>query len=123
MNIISRDYEIELINFIKIKIFEKITKIASSFVYNIIYFSKNKYLNWVNNLDHNVRQLIIDILQEAIEFIDEKFRNSDERKKLYHINIKKDIRNLKIASIGEITITRTYYETKDRKEHFYFMRS
>lgn len=121
MNIISRYYENEFINYIKIKIFEKITKIASSFVYNILYFSKNKYLNWVSNLDHNVRQLIIDILQEAIEFIDEKFRNSDERKKLYHINIKKDIRNLKIASIGEITITRTYYETKDRKEHFYFI--
>lgn len=40
---------------------------------------------------------------------------------MYHINIKEDTRNLKIASIGEITITRTYYETKDRKEHFYFI--
>lgn len=121
MNIISQDYENELVNFIKNKILEKIIETSSSFVYNILHFSNNKYLNWVSDLDYNLRQLFIDILQEAIKFIDDKFRNSEERKKRYHVNIKEDIRNLRIASIGEITITRTYYETKDRKEHFYFI--
>ena len=121
MNIITRDYEIEFINFIKIKIFEKITKIISSFAYNIFHFSNNKYLNWISDLDYNIRKLIRDILQLAIEFIDDKYRRSKERKEKYYINISNDTRNIKIASIGEIKITRTYYESKDRKEHFYFI--
>lgn len=121
MKIIPQNYKNEFINFIKSKIFSKIIKITTSFTYNIFNFSKNKYLNWVSDLDYSIRHLFIEILQESIKFIDEKFRNSSERKKLYHINIKEDTRYLKIASLGDIEITRTYYETKDRKEHFYFI--
>ena len=121
MNIISRNYEIEFINFIKIKIYEKIMEITSSFTYNIFHFSNNKYFNWVSDLDYNIRKLIRDILQSAIKFIDDKYRESKERKEKYYVNINNDTRSIKIASIGEIKITRTYYETKDRKEHFYFI--
>ena len=121
MNIISREYEFEFINFIKSKIFDKIINVSSSLIYNITHSFNNKYINVIIDLEYQIRKLIIEIFKEAIEFIDDKFRNSSERKKKFHINIKRDTRNLKIASIGDITITRTYYETKDRKEHFYFI--
>ena len=55
MNIVSQNYEIEFINFIKIKIYEKIMEITSSFTYNIFHFSNNKYFNWVSDLDYNIR--------------------------------------------------------------------
>ena len=96
-------------------------EITSSFTYNIFHFSNNKYFNWVSDLDYNIRKLIRDILQSAIKFIDDKYRESKERKEKYYVNINNDTRSIKIASIGEIKITRTYYETKDRKEHFYFI--
>lgn len=121
MNIITQKHELEFINFIKIKIIEEATKTATNFVNYISNIFDNKYISWVSNIETDIRKLIIKVIDEAIKFIDEKFRNSKERKEKYHINIKADTRNLKIASIGEITITRIYYETKDRQEHFYFV--
>lgn len=81
---------------------------------------KNKIFNSINEIGENIKNLILNIIKETISFFDEKFRNSDERKKLYHINIFKDERNLKTIW-GDIVITRTYYESKDRKQHFYFI--
>lgn len=121
MRIISQNYQIKFKNYLKSKLILKITEIISSFASNIFTFSENKYLNWVSDLDYAIRNLFIEVVQETIKFIDEKFRNSDERKKLYHINIKEDTRDLVISSIGVVKITRTYYESKNRKEHFYFI--
>ena len=121
MNIITQKYELEFINFIKMKIIEETTKTTTSFTNQILNICNNKYVNWVSDVEQNIRNIMIKVISEAIKFIDEIFRNSKERKEKFHINIKYDSRNIKIASIGELTITRTYYESKDRKSHFYFI--
>ena len=120
MNSISQKYSLEFNNCIKNKIFNSINEIGENILLSILKSTQEKYLNFVSTIEENIKNLILNIIKETISFFDEKFRNSDERKKLYHINIFKDERNLKTIW-GDIVITRTYYESKDRKQHFYFI--
>ena len=120
MNSISQKYSLEFNNCIKNKIFNSMNEIGENILLSILKSTQEKYLNFVSTIEENIKNLILNIIKETISFFDEKFRNSDERKKLYHINIFKDERNLKTIW-GNIVITRTYYESKDRKQHFYFI--
>ena len=120
MNSRSQNYSLEFNNCIKNKIFNSINEIGENILLSILKSTQEKYLNFVSTIEENIKNLILNIIKETISFFDEKFRNSDERKKLYHINIFKDERNLKTIW-GDIVITRTYYESKDRKQHFYFI--
>lgn len=120
MYIVAQNYEVEFKKYIKSKINLITDKISNDLLENIFDFSNQKYLKIVSTLEVNIRNTILTIIKETITFFDEKFRNSNERKNDYHINIRADERTLKTI-FGDIYTVRTYYETKDRKEHFYFI--
>ncbi len=120
MNILSQNYSLEFKNMLKNKISSYISDLTDDFINNLFYISDDKYISIFTNLEENIRSTIRNIMLDVIYFFDEKFRNSKERKELYHINIKQDHRAFESA-IGFLEFHRTYYETKDRKEHFYFI--
>ena len=117
---ITQNYSLEFKNYIKNKIFSVIENISDDFICNLFNNSSNKYLSLYSELESGIRILIIAFIKEAIAFFDQKFRDSSERKKNFYINIRCDERTI-TTCIGSFTICRTYYESKDRKNHFYFI--
>ena len=120
MNSISYNYSLEFKNYLKNKIFSLIDHISDEFIYCLFSNDKCKYVGLYNVLDTGVRDLIISFIQEAVSFFDQKFKDSNERKNSFHINVQNDTRTI-TSCIGTFTISRTYYETKDRQDHFYFI--
>lgn len=120
MNIITLNYELEFKNFIKNKISSQISEISNNMIENLFSFDNDKYIKLISDLQQNTKNLIINIIKEAIYFFDEKFRNSEERKKEYYINIRYDCRTI-TTIFGDIEIKRTYYSNKDETEYFYFI--
>ncbi len=120
MDSIAQTYELEFKNLLKERLSCIISDISDNLIQNILVPSKNKYIKILSNLENNVKELILKILLELINFFNEKFINSQERKKFYHINVRNDHRSI-ITTLGHLEFYRTYFESKDRKKHFYFI--
>ncbi len=116
MNIISQNYRFELKN----KISSYIENLSDELVDNLFSFNNNKYVSFLTCLEENIKNIIVKTIIEIINYFDEKFRSSKDRKNNYHINIKYDNRAFEIP-VGLLEFYRTYYETKDRQNHFYFI--
>ncbi len=120
MSSIAQIYELEFKNLLKEKLSGLINDISDNLIQNILIPSDSKYMTILSNLEENIKELILKILIEVIDFFNEKFTNSKERKEFYHINIRYDHRSI-ITTIGTLEFYRTYFESKDRKQHFYFI--
>ncbi len=120
MSSIAQIYELEFKNLLKEKLSGLINDISDNLIQNILKPDDLKYVKILSNLEENIKALILKILAETIHFFNEKFTNSKERKKFYHINVRNDYRSITTA-IGHLEFFRTYFESKDRKEHFYFI--
>lgn len=120
MDSIAQIYELEFKIFLKEKLSSIINNITDCLIQNILTPSDIKYIQILSNLEENTKKLILTILTETINFFNDKFTNSQERKKCYHINVRNDHRSI-ITSIGTLEFYRTYFESKDRKQHFYFI--
>ena len=101
-------YEFKFKNYVKNKINLITNKITDNLINNIFNISENKYLEIVSTLEKNIRDSVLTILKETIVFFDDNFRESLERKKYYHINVRHDERTIKTI-LGDIFIVRTYY--------------
>ena len=84
-------------------------------------FSKN--LNPLN-LESKIRDIgdifTLQLYEQFLNYLDDKFKNSKERKKIY--NIKQTTKRSLLTSIGYITVNSTSYYTKDTKERFVLLR-
>lgn len=120
MSSIAQIYELEFKNSLKEKLSSFISDISDTLIQNILSPSDIKYIKILSDLESNVKELILKTLVELIQFFDDKFTNSKYRKDFYHINIRKDHRSI-MTSIGLLEFYRTYFESKDRKQHFYFI--
>ena len=84
-------------------------------------FSKN--LNPLN-LEQKIRDIgdnfTLKLYEQFLNYLDDKFKNSKERKKIY--NVKQTIKRSLLTSIGYITVNSTSYYTKDTKERFVLLR-
>lgn len=120
MSSIAQIYELEFKNLLKEKLSSIINDISDNLIQNILIPNDIKYIKILSDLEENIKQLIIKILVELIHFFNNMFTNSNERKKFYHINVRNDHRCI-MTSIGPLEFYRTYFESKDRKKHFYFI--
>lgn len=120
MSSITQIYSLEFKNLLKNKLFTVIHDLTDKLIDNIISTQNDKFIKILSDLEDDTKKIVLTIFKETIEFFDDKFRNSKERKKFYHINILKDHRSIQTI-FGELEFYRTYYETKDRKTHFYFI--
>lgn len=70
------------------------------------------------NLESKIRDIgdtfTLKLYEHFLNYLDEKFKNSKERKKLY--NIKETVKRNLLTSVGYITVNSTSYYTKDTKE-------
>ena len=84
-------------------------------------FSKN--LNPLN-LENKIRDIgdnfTLKLYEQFLNYLDDKFKNSKERKKIY--NVKQTTKRSLLTSIGYITVNSTSYYTKDTKERFVLLR-
>ena len=91
---------------------------------------KNTIINGMNNtnafniilgdLNNIFKKNILDILKTSLETIDEKYRDSEERKARYYISVRYDPRSI-LTKYGEFYMKRTYYVDKNKKNGFYFI--
>ena len=76
------------------------------------------------NLESKIRDIgdtfTLKLYEHFLNYLDEKFKNSKERKELY--NIKETVKRNLLTSIGYITVNSTSYYTKDTKERFVLLR-
>ena len=83
-------------------------------------FTKN--LNPLN-LESKIRDIgdefTLKLYEQFLNFLDDKFKNSKERKQYY--NIKETRKRSLLTSIGYITVNSTSYYSKDKDSHEYFV--
>ncbi len=72
----------------------------------------------VQDLEKSTQKLVKNRITETISILDEKYRESSERKKEYYID-KKCEPNTILTSCGEITYSRTYFKHRESKEYVY----
>lgn len=76
------------------------------------------------NIESRIRQVgdefTLRLYQQFLNFLDERFKDSKERKEKY--NIKETTKKTLITSIGCIQINTTAYYSKDTKERYIFIR-
>lgn len=76
------------------------------------------------NLESKIRDIgdtfTLKLYEHFLNYLDEKFKNSKERKELY--NIKETVKRNLLTSVGYITVNSTSYYTKDTKERFVLLR-
>lgn len=81
--------------------------------------TNNNYLTLVSDANSVSNNIAKEVIIEVIEEFDTYYRDSKDRKSVYNIN-KRSIPRTIITILGELTFSRTLYETKDRSEyHFY----
>ena len=106
---------------IKIKISELSNKMIDEIIESINGDNQldNRYLNVFSNISENTTKLIKTIIVEVFNEIDNNYKDSNDRRSKYVIN-KSNVSRTIITLIGEITFSRTYYESKiDGHKYFY----
>ena len=99
-----------------------IQNISDDFIDNIFYYnSNNKYQKIMLNLEENIKQSVLKALIETFEIFHNLYLNSNDRKKIFNVCIRKCHRNIvTIFSILEFDRI-YYYDKKDRNKHFFFI--
>ncbi len=112
-------------NMLKERIKNKISMLSDNLIDTIINSINNdnqldnNYLNIISSISDEANSLVKSIIVETFKELDDNYRNSYERKAKYNIN-KSNVSRTIVTLIGEITITRTYYESKnDGHKYFY----
>ena len=109
MNSITQIYSLEFKNLLKSKLFTIIDNLTDKLIDNILFPTDGKYIKILSDLEDDIKKMVITILIETINFFDNKYRNSKERKEFYHINICQDHRTIQTV-FGELEFYRIYYE-------------
>lgn len=81
--------------------------------------SINNYISILSNIDKKIALIAPKLLQSIFDDIDEKYRNSLTRKSKYHI--KSYPKRTFLTVFGPLTITRTYYQLKNKKGCFCYL--
>lgn len=120
MNMISQNY----INLLKNRIKDKISSLSDELIDylidNLFNINDNIYLDFINKIQEFSNNIIKETIIEVFTEIDNNFKNSQNRIKQYNIN-KSNVSRTIVTIVGELTFERTYYETKDRTNKFFYI--
>ena len=121
MNILSQLLNIETKNLIINKTLSDIKyEITNFFESSINIFEGNFYLNFIIHLQKFMNEHIINIIHNIINYMDNEFKNSNDRKKTYYIN-KSNVERCIVTIFGELTFERTLYKNKFTGEYFFYI--
>lgn len=119
MNILSQNFR----NVLKNRLKNKLNCLTTTFVDNLIDSftdSTKNYLSLVSEANRVSNDIAKEVIIEVIEEFDAYFRDSKERKRTYYVN-KKNVPRTITTVLGELTFTRTLYETKDKSEYYFYI--
>ncbi len=119
MNILSQNFR----NVLKNRLESKINFLTSTFVdslMNSFTGTDNTYLTLVSEANRVSNDIAKEVIIEVIEEFDAYYRDSKERKRTYYVN-KKNVPRTITTVLGDLTFTRTLYETKDRSEYYFYI--
>lgn len=121
MNILSHILNYETKKFFinnTLEIFKnKIFDIFSLIINNL---SSHRYIDSFLNFQKTINNLGVELIINFISFIDNTYKNSEERIKEYYIN-KSNVERTIFTIYGEITFKRTLYRSKNNKKFYYFV--
>ena len=98
---------------IKAKLNEFITHICTD-------YSPSRLIKNTLELQNNYNKIVLDSIIQFINIADETFKNSDERKNKYYVNISNKSRTI-FTIYGELTFTRTYYKEKNKDNYYFYI--
>ena len=99
----------------------KLENILDEFIDNSLFcFDENKYVKSFLNFQHNIFRLLSESIQHIATTLDNQFKNSLDRVKNWNIN-KSNVSRTITTIFGTITFYRTYYESKTRKDKFFYV--
>ena len=119
MNILSQNFR----NVLKNRLESKINCLTSIFIDSLInsfVSTDNEYLTLISEANRVSNNIAKKVIVEVIEEFDAYFRDSKERKRTYYVN-KKNVPRTITTILGDLTFTRTLYETKDRNEYYFYI--
>ena len=108
---------------LKNRLISKVSIFSNNFVDNIVDDLtnpniQNKYIDIISTIHRDTRKLIADIIKDIFECLDNKYKESEDRKKFYTIN-KSNVERTITTIFGDVTFKRTYYLSKiDDEPHF-----
>lgn len=121
MYILSQNFK----EMLKNRLESKIKCMTSVFVEDLIKsFSntngENNYLDLMSKTTCVSNDIVKEVIIELIKEFDESYRNSPERKREYYVN-KKNVPRTITTIVGDITFTRTLYETKNKDAYYFYI--
>lgn len=104
-----------------LEINSKLESIISNLLNNLLFcFDGNKYIRAVLNFEKEIYEFLNHSIKYIIETLDNQFKNSIERIKGWNIN-KSNVSRTITTIYGDITFNRTYYESKNKEEKFFYI--
>ena len=99
----------------------KLESILGEFIDNSLFcFDENKYIKTFLNFQKNIFNLLKESIQYIATTLDDQFKKSAERLKKWNIN-KSNISRTITTIFGTFTFYRTYYESKDKNDKFFYV--
>lgn len=99
----------------------KLENIISDFLDNLLFcFDENKYIKTVLNFEKAIYELLNHFFKYIVETLDNQFKLSSERLKSWNIN-KSNVTRTIVTIFGTIFFSRTYYESKNKKEKLFYV--
>lgn len=106
-----------LINQFLILIKDKLRDLLNTFIND---FSKNRYINLFTSLQDIFNSSAISLLTNCFEYLDDRFKNSRERKVKFYIN-KSNVKRTIVTIFGELTFKRTLFINKKTKKYYFYV--
>lgn len=119
MNILSQNFR----DVLKNRLENKINCLTTTFVdelMNSFTGGTNDYLTLLSEANCVSNEIAKEVVIEVINEFDAYFRDSSERKRNYNVN-KKNVSRTITTILGELTFFRTLYETKNRKDYYFYI--
>lgn len=119
MSIITQILNFETQNLLTNEIIDNFKKNIVN-LFNNTFTNSYSYTSCILNFQEFMNNQIIDMLKNIINTLDEQFKYSAERKKIYNIN-KSNVERTIVTPFGEIQFSRTFYKNKTNGEYYFYI--
>lgn len=107
--------------FVFLQLNSQLKNIITNFLDNLLFcFDENKYIKTILQFEKDVYNLLNHSIKCIVETLDNQFKKSEERISKWNIN-KSNVTRTITTIYGDITFNRTYYESKNKEEKFFYI--
>lgn len=107
--------------FVFLQLNSQLKNIITNFLDNLLFcFDENKYIKTMLQFEKDVYNLLSHSIKYIVETLDNQFKKSEERISKWNVN-KSNVTRTITTIYGDITFNRTYYESKNKEEKFFYI--